>query len=103
MANIYIGTAGYQYAHWRKIFYPPGLPQHDELKHYTSLFPSVEINSTFYGVPRTETLTKWRSTVHAQVHPILTLCFNNILYIDTSVIRTNIYTVRSCSSSVFVY
>jgi uncharacterized protein YecE (DUF72 family) len=70
MANIYIGTAGYQYAHWRKIFYPPGLPQHDELKHYASLFPSVEINSTFYGVPRTETLTKWRSTVHAQVRQV---------------------------------
>ncbi|KAG5178389.1 hypothetical protein JKP88DRAFT_350272 [Tribonema minus] len=38
----------------------------DELKYYGSVLPSCEINSTFYGLPRTETCAKWRNAVPEQ-------------------------------------
>lgn len=57
---LYVGTAGYVYPHWRKgVFYPAGLRQEQELQHYFTNFPVVEINATFYGFPRAKTLEKW--------------------------------------------
>ena len=60
LADIYIGTAGYSYPHWRKgIFYPNHVTQANELRHYSGVFASVEINASFHGVPREETLQTW--------------------------------------------
>ena len=61
----YIGTAGYVYPHWRKgAFYPLGLSQANELTHYVSNFPSVEINATWHAFPRLKTLLKWSFAAH---------------------------------------
>eukprot|EP00051_Salpingoeca_urceolata_P001525 m.41617 g.41617 ORF g.41617 m.41617 type:complete len:384 (+) comp11475_c0_seq1:265-1416(+) len=58
--TIFVGTAGYSFSHWRKgVFYPRLLPQADELKYYGGRLPSVEINASFHGIPREETLRKW--------------------------------------------
>ena len=64
MADFYAGTAGYSYAHWRKgVFYPKaGVTQAKELRHYSGIFSAVEINSSFHGVPRAETLKAWAET-----------------------------------------
>ena len=61
LADIYIGTAGYSYAHWRKgVFYPlAGVTQNQELRHYSGVFATVEINASFHFVPREETLQLW--------------------------------------------
>eukprot|EP00038_Savillea_parva_P016418 m.224477 g.224477 ORF g.224477 m.224477 type:complete len:369 (-) comp34278_c0_seq1:97-1203(-) len=60
MANVYVGTAGYNYAWWRKgAFYPRGLAQSSELKHFSGIFSAVEINASFHGVPRIDTLKTW--------------------------------------------
>lgn len=62
---IHIGTAGYVYPHWRKgAFYPSGLSHKQELSHYLTHFPTVEINATFHAFPRHATLEKWRLTSH---------------------------------------
>lgn len=59
-ADIFVGTAGYNYSHWRSgVFYPRGLSQPSELRHYSGVFSAVEINATFHGVPREETVVSW--------------------------------------------
>lgn len=50
VGDVYVGTAGYNYTHWRKgAFYPRGLSQSNELKHYSGVFSAVEINASFHG------------------------------------------------------
>jgi uncharacterized protein YecE (DUF72 family) len=59
--KIWIGTSGYVYRHWRKgVFYPPGLPAREELAHYASRFPTVELNNPFYRLPTAEVFARWR-------------------------------------------
>jgi uncharacterized protein YecE (DUF72 family) len=61
--EIRIGISGWRYAPWRGIFFPPGLPQHDELAFAAHKFRTIEINGTFYGTQRPESFEKWRETV----------------------------------------
>jgi len=55
-----VGTSGWSYDHWKGPFYPEGLPGEKMLEYYTRHFRSVEINNTFYHLPRKETLVAWR-------------------------------------------
>jgi uncharacterized protein YecE (DUF72 family) len=58
--DIYVGTSGWQYADWRGRLYPAGLPQRRWLEHFSARFPCVEINNTFYMLPKEETFVRWR-------------------------------------------
>jgi uncharacterized protein YecE (DUF72 family) len=61
MAEVWIGTSGYVYRHWRGgVFYPPGLRARDELAWYASRFGTVELNNPFYRLPSRETFTRWQ-------------------------------------------
>ena len=61
MAELWIGTSGYVYRHWRGgVFYPVGLPAKDELVWYATRFGTVELNNPFYRVPTRETFARWR-------------------------------------------
>jgi uncharacterized protein YecE (DUF72 family) len=42
-----VGTSGYQYKHWRQVFYPAGLPATRWLPYYAERFATVELNNTF--------------------------------------------------------
>jgi len=55
-----IGTSGYQYNHWSGVFYPEKLPKRRWFEHYSAHFNTVEINNTFYGLPKPETFDTWR-------------------------------------------
>jgi uncharacterized protein YecE (DUF72 family) len=60
MADVFIGTSGYSYAHWRKdAFYPRLTKQADELQFYSSRIPAGEINTTFHGLQTVQALQKW--------------------------------------------
>ena len=59
----YAGTSGYSYAPWSPTFYPEHLDAKDYLAHYATKLPAVEINNTFYRMPRTEVLANWRDAV----------------------------------------
>lgn len=59
-ATARIGTSGYEYDHWVGPFYPDALPRDRRFEHYSSRFDTVEINSTFYGLPGAETFDAWR-------------------------------------------
>jgi uncharacterized protein YecE (DUF72 family) len=60
---IHIGTSGWHYEHWRGPFYPDDLSKDDFLAFYADRFQTVEINNSFYQLPRKETLKKWREGV----------------------------------------
>jgi len=60
MANIRVGTSGWHYKHWLGNFYPKKLPAARMLAYYFEHFDSVEINNSFYMLPKIETLGCWR-------------------------------------------
>jgi len=60
VASFYLGTSGFAYDAWRHgVFYPEGVPASGMLRHYGSVFRSVEIIYTFRRYPRERTLTGW--------------------------------------------
>jgi uncharacterized protein YecE (DUF72 family) len=58
-----IGTSGWNYRHWRGVFYPPGLPPARWLEYYAREFETVEINYSFYRLPTPENFANWRKQV----------------------------------------
>lgn len=60
MAEIRIGTSGWHYKHWKGTFYPAELPASKWLGFYVRHFDAVEINNSFYRLPRPEMLAAWR-------------------------------------------
>ena len=58
--RIHIGCSGWIYRHWRELFYPPKLAQHRWFAFYAETFDTVELNTSFYHLPKPETFTKWR-------------------------------------------
>lgn len=59
----YAGTSGYSYKPWKGPFYPEDLPDDQMLRYYGEHLPAVEINNTFYRMPRTSVLEKWAEAV----------------------------------------
>jgi len=60
MAKVYIGTSGYNYKHWSDgIFYPKDLSQKEWLEYYVKYFDTVELNVTFYRLPKKKTFQNW--------------------------------------------
>ena len=59
------GTSGYGYKEWKGIFYPDDIAAGDMLAFYASRLPAVEINNTFYRMPRRSVLATWRDAVPA--------------------------------------
>ena len=59
MARAYIGCSGWNYKHWRDVFYPRGLPASRWLEHYAEHFDTVEVNATFYRLPTLAATTRW--------------------------------------------
>jgi len=57
---IRIGISGWRYAPWRGVFYPPGLAQRRELEYAARLFPSIEINGSFYSLQAPASWRAWR-------------------------------------------
>lgn len=58
--EVYIGTSGWSYPHWKGRFYPADLRHEAELGFYAQHLRSVEINYSFYRLPSLETLAHWR-------------------------------------------
>jgi len=58
--EIYIGTSGWHYPHWRGPFYPEGLPAARMFDYYAHYFQSVELNNTFYKLPDPHAVEQWR-------------------------------------------
>jgi uncharacterized protein YecE (DUF72 family) len=60
VSEIRIGCSGWNYQHWRNgVFYPPRLAARRWLDFYSAHFDTVEINSTFYRLPRETAVANW--------------------------------------------
>jgi uncharacterized protein YecE (DUF72 family) len=61
--RILVGTSGWSYKEWKGSFYPADLPADDMLRHYATRLPTVEINNSFYRIPREKVLLEWAEQV----------------------------------------
>ena len=52
-----VGTCGYSYDEWRGTLYPVDLPKNQFLGHYAQNFPFVELDFSYYGMPKAAALT----------------------------------------------
>jgi uncharacterized protein YecE (DUF72 family) len=57
--EIRIGTSGWNYRHWRGVFYPERLPVKRWFEFYKHYFDTVEINNSFYHLPSAEVFSAW--------------------------------------------
>lgn len=84
--KIHARTSGYAYKEWKGKFYPEKISPQEMLPFYAGRLDTVEINNTFYHMPRESVLTSWAEQVpgdfvfalkapqrrkHAKVHPML--------------------------------
>ena len=63
IGKFYVGCAGFSNSSWVGNFYPKTIVGHNsdrQLVHYQEHFSTVEVNSTFYGVPSESTVLKWK-------------------------------------------
>jgi len=65
MAELYVGTSGWSYSHWRERFYPKGVGNSRWLAYYVTQFNAVEVNATYYRLPKDTTIAKWHDTAPA--------------------------------------
>ncbi|MFC1480447.1 DUF72 domain-containing protein [Candidatus Omnitrophota bacterium] len=59
--SLYIGCSGWNYNHWKGLFYPEKSSRGSWFREYSTVFSTVEINNTFYRLPSTSTFRKWRA------------------------------------------
>jgi uncharacterized protein YecE (DUF72 family) len=69
--KLYAGTSGFSYKQWKGSFYPQGLPDKQMLRYYGEQFRTVEINSTFRGMPKVSVLEAWAGEVPADFRFVL--------------------------------
>jgi uncharacterized protein YecE (DUF72 family) len=61
--KLLAGTSGYAFKEWKGNFYPADLKDDGMLGYYAGQFPTVEINNTFYRLPKQNVLLDWASQV----------------------------------------
>ena len=69
--KLLAGTSGYSYKEWKGTFYPEDLPDKEMLAYYAKQLPTVEINNTFYRMPKVDMLESWVEQVPANFQFIL--------------------------------
>src|SRR2546421_10355553 len=69
--NFYLGTSGYSYKEWKGPFYPEDLPDKEMLRFYAGRFRTVEINNTFYRMPKPSVLEGWAKDVPEEFRFVL--------------------------------
>lgn len=62
-ARIRLGTQGWGWSHWVGRFYPPDTRPEEYLAFYSRVFDTVEIDTTFYGIPKRSTVLSWSGKV----------------------------------------
>jgi uncharacterized protein YecE (DUF72 family) len=63
--RLLTGTSGFSYPQWRGSFYPAELADDAMLAHYAGKLPAVEINNTFYRMPKAHVVAGWAAAVPA--------------------------------------
>jgi uncharacterized protein YecE (DUF72 family) len=69
--RIWVGTSGFGYKEWRGKFYPERFSAKEMLRFYASRFPAVEINNSFYRLPKPTVLRSWSEQVPPEFRFVL--------------------------------
>jgi uncharacterized protein YecE (DUF72 family) len=69
--KLWVGTSGYSYKAWLGNFYPERLAAKEMLRFYAGRLPAVEINNTFYRLPKESVLQGWAEQVPAEFRFVL--------------------------------
>jgi uncharacterized protein YecE (DUF72 family) len=69
--KLWVGTSGYSYKPWVGKFYPERLAAKEMLRFYATRLPAVEINNTFYRLPKETVLQSWAEQVPAEFRFVL--------------------------------
>lgn len=69
--KLWVGTSGYSYKPWLGNFYPERLPAKEMLRFYASRLTTVEINNTFYRMPKESVVQSWADQVGADFRFVL--------------------------------
>jgi uncharacterized protein YecE (DUF72 family) len=59
-AKLWFGAQGWLYKDWTGVFYPPGTSGTGMLTEYARVFPTVEVDSSYYATPPERTVNGWR-------------------------------------------
>jgi uncharacterized protein YecE (DUF72 family) len=60
VTRVRIGCSGWNYASWRHgVFYAEGVPARRWLTAYAEHFDTLEVNTTFYRLPKREVVERW--------------------------------------------
>jgi uncharacterized protein YecE (DUF72 family) len=62
VSRLLAGASGYSFKEWKGTFYPEKIKPEEMLAYYTARLPTVEINNTFYRMPKTTVLAGWADT-----------------------------------------
>jgi uncharacterized protein YecE (DUF72 family) len=63
VSQLWLGTSSWQFDAWRGVFYPDDVRKDRYLEYYATQFNSVEVNTSFYGLPAPATLIRWVEAV----------------------------------------
>jgi len=66
MTKVYAGASGYSFKEWQGSFYPEKIKPEAMLEWYAQRLPTVEINNTFYQMPKAAVLEKWSLATPAE-------------------------------------
>ena len=69
--RLWVGTSGFGYKEWRGKFYPERCPAKEMLRFYAARFAAVEINNSFYRLPKETLLQSWAEQVPADFRFVL--------------------------------
>jgi uncharacterized protein YecE (DUF72 family) len=69
--RVLAGTSGFSYKEWKGSFYPEDLPADRMLAYYSERLPAVEINNTFYRMPKAALLESWAAEVAPEFRFVL--------------------------------
>lgn len=56
---LHLGTSSWSHKDWTPAVYPPGTKSVDYLRHYAARFGAVEIDATWYAIPRPSSVERW--------------------------------------------
>jgi uncharacterized protein YecE (DUF72 family) len=69
--TLYVGTSGFSYKEWKGNFYPEDLSAKKMLSYYAERFRTVEMNNTFYRMPKASVVEAWAAEVPADFKFVL--------------------------------
>jgi uncharacterized protein YecE (DUF72 family) len=91
--TLHVGTMGWSYSFWKGNFYPETLRSKEFLVYYAKQFTTVEVDSTFYRIPRRQSVMDWREQTPERF--VFSLKFPQVI--------THVKMLRDCQEEVAVF